>query len=506
MQNKKHKILYQGDLANFSLGQTTSHAGWSWLLLVSLPKRRFVDEVQRLPNSRRHTIQKRFKAKHQDCRPIWHLVALWLRKSAESGGVLHVIEKEKWVVSQRWIGGNKFSLLENGEQFFPRVFKTIAEAQHQVLLETFILYEDKVGKALHAALLAAARRGVQIDVTVDAFGSPHLSDEFIVALTEVGVRMHVFNPAPRLFRRINYFRRLHRKLVVVDGMHAFVGGINFSADHLADYGPEAKQDYAVEVEGPVVSHIHRFMQTAIAEGKPERRWFRQRLAPAVLESLPVAGNADATFVWRDNGRHKNDIERQYRLAIRLARRRVVIANAYFFPGYTFLRDLRKAARRGVEVSLILQGNPDMPIVQTAAAMLYHHLLRGGVRIYEYCERPLHSKVALVDDEWATVGSSNLDPFSLSLNLEANVMIRDHEFTRALSNNLQELMANSCKKVEARDLNEFTAWRKLRSFVLFHLLRRYPAWAGLLPAHAPRLATLAPATPAHGEGLDKATCP
>jgi cardiolipin synthase len=401
-------------------------------------------------------------------------------------------------VSQPWIGGNHFTLLENGEQYFPRVFEVIAAAQREVLLETFILSEDKVGRQLHAALLAAARRGAQIDVTVDAFGSPNLSDDFISELSRAGVRLHVFNPAPRPFRRINYFRRMHRKLVVVDGRHAFVGGINFSADHLTDYGPAAKQDYSVEAEGPIVAHIRRFMHAAIAQGRPAARWFHRRY-PDEPEPPSAAGSAHALFVWRDNERHKNDIERQYRLAIRLARRRVVIANAYFFPGYTFLRDLRNAARRGVDVSLILQGNPDMPIVQTAAAMLYHHLFHGGVRIYEYIERPLHGKVALVDDEWATIGSSNLDPLSLSLNLEANVMVYDRGFNRQLGDKLQCLVERGCRKIEAGDLNEPSAWRKLRSFFLFHVLRRYPAWAGLLPAHAPKLAPLQPALPADGAG-------
>jgi cardiolipin synthase len=395
-------------------------------------------------------------------------------------------------VSLSWIGGNKFSLLENGEHFFPRVFESIAAARQEVLIETFILYEDKVGKALHAALLAAASQGAQIDITIDGFGSPALSEEFVSTLTAAGVRLHVFDPAPRPFLRVNYFRRLHRKLVVVDGKRAFAGGINYSADHLADFGPEAKQDYAVEMEGPIVAHIHAFMLAALVQGKARRRWFWRRQVPPAVAALPAAGHADAVFVWRDNGEHRNDIERQYRLAIRLARRRVVIANAYFFPGYAFLRDLRKAARRGVEVSLILQGKPDMPIVQTAAAMLYRHLLRGGVRIYEYCERPLHGKVALVDDEWSTVGSSNLDPFSLALNLEANVMIRDRDFNSQLNGALERLMATSCKQVKAEDLQEPSAWTKLRSFVLFHLLRRYPAWAGRLPAHAPKLTSLPPA--------------
>jgi cardiolipin synthase len=406
-------------------------------------------------------------------------------------------------VRRHWIGGNKFTLLENGEEFFPRVFEMIAAAQREVLLETFILYEDKVGKGLHAALLAAARRGAQIDMTIDGFGSPNLSEEFISALTSAGVRVHVFDPAPKLLGwRPNLFRRMHRKLVVVDGTHAFVGGINYSADHLADFGPEAKQDYAVEIEGPIVAHIHSFAHSNIAGGRPGRRWFHRLPARPAPESLPVAGDAEAMFVWRDNHRHTKDVERQYRLGIRLARRRLVIANAYFFPGYFFLKDLRQAARRGVEVSLILQGKPDMPIVRMAASMLYYDLLRAGVRIYEYRDRPLHGKVALVDDEWATVGSSNLDPLSLSLNLEANVIIRDRGFNRQLSDALERLMAYSCARIEAKDLKESSAWRRVRGFFVFHFLRRYPAWAGWLPAHAPRLKSLRPSSIV--KGADRVT--
>lgn len=400
----------------------------------------------------------------------------------------------------RWVSGNRFWLLENGEAFFPRVFDSIAAAEREVLIETFILFEDKVGLALHAALLKAAARGVQIDITVDGFGSPDLSAQFIGALAQAGVRLHVFDPAPRLWGwRTNAFRRLHRKIVVVDGLRAFVGGINYSADHLADYGPQAKQDYSVEIEGPLVAVIHDFARQALEAGQPHDAprslggHLRQRLTDRALtlarnwRALPApVGSAAAIFVTRDNAQHSTDIERHYRIALRAARQRVVIANAYFFPGYRLLQDMRKAARRGVQVQLILQGAPDMAIVKTAAGMLYHHLLSAGVQIFEYTERPLHGKVALFDNELATVGSSNLDPLSLSLNLEANVIIKDRDFNQDLSVRLAHLIARSCKQIRAEDLDEPSWWRVLRSFFVFHLLSHYPAWAGWLPAHAPRI--------------------
>ena len=399
----------------------------------------------------------------------------------------------------RWTSGNTFKLLENGEAFFPAVFACIAAAEREVVLETFILFEDKVGLALRAVLIQAAARGVRVNMTIDGFGSPDLSSNFIGGLTEAGVRVHVFDPAPRLWGvRTNIFRRLHRKLVVVDGKRAFVGGINYSADHLADYGPMGKQDYAVEVHGPIVDQIHAFVLAALAAGQGDAgdtltgrlrqhvarqaRRFATELRPV---QPPVSGGA-AAFVTRDNRLHTTDIEHHYRLAIRAAQRRVVIANAYFFPGYRLLKEMRRAARRGVDVQLILQGEPDMAIVKTAASMLYHYLLTAGVQIFEYCDRPLHGKVAVVDDEWSTVGSSNLDPLSLSLNLEANVVIRDRAFNHALFGRLNHLVQNSCKQIRVTDLTEPGWWRGLRSFFLFHLLSRYPAWAGWLPAHAPRI--------------------
>ncbi|RSZ38196.1 MULTISPECIES: cardiolipin synthase ClsB [unclassified Variovorax] len=393
-----------------------------------------------------------------------------------------------------WIGGNRIGLLENGEEFFPRVFDAIRQARREAIVETFILFEDKVGLQLHAAMCEAARRGVKVDLMVDGFGSPDLSREFIEGLTSAGVKVRVFDPGRRFMgQRLNVFRRMHRKIVVIDGERAFVGGINYSADHVLDFGPMAKQDYAVELAGPIVGEIHQFVLRSIAMGGLGGKgagWFRRRLrqAPQADEKAQPAGTADAMFVTRDNRRHTNDIEQQYRAAIRAARERIVIANAYFFPGYRLIKELRRAARRGVDVRLILQGEPDMPIVKTAASMLYHHLLHAGVRIYEYCERPLHGKVALMDDRWSTVGSSNLDPLSLSLNLEANVVVRDTAFNNLLWERMDRLMQHSCKQVEAADLaSEWSGWRLVRSFFVFHILRWYPALLGRLPRHVPRLA-------------------
>lgn len=397
-------------------------------------------------------------------------------------------------MNSHWVPGNRITLLENGEGYYPRVFERIAAAEKEVLLETFILFDDKVGRQLHEALLKAAQRGAKVHVLVDGWGSPDLPASFTQPLVEAGVQLRAFEPAQRVLgARVNLLRRMHHKIVVVDGQHAFVGGINYSIDHLAEFGPLAKQDYAVEIEGPLVGQIQAFCRANLEAPEPSRRqWlqrWRDRLSRKGEGVLPRDG-AVAAFVTRDNHEHRSDIERHYRAAIRNARERIVIANAYFFPGYRFLRDLRRASRRGVQVDLLLQGRPDMLWVKRASELLYQHLMRAGVRIHEYNERPLHGKIAVVDDQWATVGSSNLDPTSLSLNLEANVVVRDEVFARHVRERIDDLLQTCCQRVELPTPSKLqSAWIAVRSMVVFHALRRFPDWTRQTSRREPRVVPL-----------------
>jgi cardiolipin synthase len=408
-------------------------------------------------------------------------------------------------VNSHWVPGNRITLLENGEEYFPRVFDAIAAAEHEVLLETFILFDDRVGRELQQALLRAADGGADVHVLVDGWGSPDLPPSFTQPLLDAGVKLRSFEPAQRLFGvRINMLRRMHRKLVVVDGRRAFVGGINYSVDHLGDFGPLAKQDYAVEIDGPLVGQIQAFCRASLDAPQPTRGLWLQRWRTNLDHedaygandgmdacAASASGGARAAFVTRDNHVNRTDIERHYRAAVRSARQRVLIANAYFFPGYRLLKDLRAAARRGVQVDLILQGWPDQPWVQKATQLLYGNLMRAGVRVYEYGERPLHAKVAVVDDRWATVGSSNLDPTSLSLNLEANVVVRDEPFSRHLREKIELLMQQRCERVRLPTPGPLrSAWIALRSLIVFHAIRHFSTWARWTPERAPRVVSLA----------------
>lgn len=386
----------------------------------------------------------------------------------------------------RWHNGNRVQLLTDGDEFFPQLYAAMEKAQHEIFLETFILSDDKVGRELHSQLIAAAHREVRVAVTVDGFGSPGLEGEFLDQLVAAGVTFQVFNPGLNLFGvRTNLFRRMHRKIVVIDGFLAYVGGINFIEDQLSDFGPEAKRDYSAEIEGPVVHDIRTFFI---------KTNHRHHLAPPPFvfkkRQQQEPGKARILFVDRDNRRSRNNIERQYHLAIRNAKHRLIIANAYFFPGYKLLWRLRQAAQRGVRVELILQGSPDIGIARWASRQLYNYLLTGGIKIHEYCERQLHAKVAVADDDWSTIGSSNLDPLSLSLNLEANVIIIDQEFNQALRNSLESMIQEHCRTMNFDEGQRSHWWSGFTSTVAFHFIRHFPHWAGRLPAQTITLKKIA----------------
>ncbi len=215
-------------------------------------------------------------------------------------------------------------------------------------------------QALCHALIDAAKRGVHVDITVDGFGSGKLPASFVQALTDAGVNLHVYDPRGSVLGfQTNLFRRLHRKFTLIDCAVGYIGGINFSMEHVREHGPKSKQDYAVRVTGPVVDEMHGFCRKQVgAINTPERRPWLRRLRWYRPNPLKPARDAQAALVWRDNADHDQSIEQWYYQGISEAKREIIIANAYFFPGYRFLRALRLAAEGGVRVCLILQGEPD----------------------------------------------------------------------------------------------------------------------------------------------------
>ena len=350
------------------------------------------------------------------------------------------------------VAGNQLMLLQNGAEFFPQLCADIDAAQHSIHLETYIFAADETGRMIAAALQRAAARGVVVRVLLDGFGSAELPQHWVDELRIAGIEVQWFRRevSPFTLRRSRKRRlfRLHRNLAVMDGEVAFVGGINFINDISEhDNFSSPRLDYAVRVQGALAGEIHAAMR---------RLWgvvswanFRKRgkeIRRLVLEKEEHAAAPEITFLLRDNLRHRRDIERAYLKAITSAQREIIIANAYFLPGRAFRRALKQAARRGVRVVLLLQGKVEYRLQHYATHALYDQLLVAGVEIYEYQASYMHAKVAVVDGKWATVGSSNIDPFSLLLAREANLAIRDAGFAGELRASLLAAIHNDAVRI------------------------------------------------------------
>jgi cardiolipin synthase len=360
----------------------------------------------------------------------------------------------------RQIAGNELMLLKNGAAFFPQLCADIDAAKQSVQLETYIFADDATGRMVGAALQRAAARGVNVRVLLDGFGSAELPSSFVDELREAGVEVQWFRReiSPFTLRRdrMRRLRRLHRKLAVMDGEVAFVGGINIINDIPAELEMDAPRlDYTVRVRGELAGEVQAAMQ---------RLWemvswvaFRKRIKAGGWRLRRHKANPDAAvrLVLRDNVRHRRDIERAYLKAIAGARREVIIANAYFLPGRLFRRALMQAARRGVRVVLLLQGKVEYRLQHYATLALYERLIGAGVEIHEYQPSFLHAKVAVVDGEWATVGSFNIDPFSLLLAREANLVVRDAGFAGVLRGNLLNAVEHDAQRVRLEERSLFS---------------------------------------------------
>ncbi|MCL4800758.1 MAG: cardiolipin synthase ClsB [Burkholderiales bacterium] len=369
-----------------------------------------------------------------------------------------------------FVDGNRLTLLRSGAEYFPALEREIGGAEREIYLETYIFAEDDAGHRIGTALVAAVARGVRANVVVDGFGSRRLLGGLREALAAGGVRLLEFRPDiyPWNFGR-RRLRRMHRKLAVIDGRVAFVGGINVIDDmHTPGHTPP-RFDYAVRVEGPVLRAIHEqaeHLWNVVAWANLRQEWTVTRRAEPAAESR---GFQRAAFVVRDNFRHRSDIEDAYLEAIERAEEEIVIANAYFFPGRRFRRALTGAARRGVRVVLLLQGRVEYVLLHYASRALYGALLEDGIEIQEY-RRFLHAKVAVIDGEWATVGSSNIDPFSLLLGREANLVVSDRRFAQELRESLYRAMEEGAEAVEPQRWRRQPLFRRVKIWIAYGIAR------------------------------------
>ncbi|HNQ04155.1 MAG TPA: cardiolipin synthase ClsB [Thiobacillaceae bacterium] len=378
--------------------------------------------------------------------------------------------------------GNRLTLLQDGAAYFPALMTAIDQAQHQVHLESYIFRADGVGRAVAHCLMEAARRGVATRLLLDGFGARSLPRDLARELRNAGVDLLIFRPdrwqlrMPLRHHR-HRLRRMHRKLALVDARVAFVGGINIIDDLDEGRLTHPRRDYAVRIEGPVVADVYASARRLWRLVKWSHFGLRRGEYAGLKPVLDAVGDQQARFVARDNLRDRRAIEAAYLRAIRAARQEIVLANAYFLPGFRFRHALVEAARRGVRVVLILQGYTDHPLYRAAGQALYRYFLENKVEIYEYGISELHAKVAVVDGVWATVGSSNLDPFSMLLAREANVVVYDRAFAQELRHSLESLLCQDGQCLQRLNWEHIPWHERLGAWLAYGVVRGAMGLAG-----------------------------
>lgn len=366
------------------------------------------------------------------------------------------------------VGEHRLSLLRDGEQAYPSMLEAIASARSHICLETYIFRADRTGRRFARALAERARAGVEVNVIVDAWGSP-LPGGFVRRLQRAGVRILHYNPVRLSWRALRtrfarFFPRNHRKVLVVDNRVGFTGGLNIADDYASERdGGQGWRDTHLRIEGPAVAELlYIFRRTWEKEGGPpldESRYRNEARRP----------DPKVRVLASDIRRGRRMTKDAFLQAMRQARERIWITSAYFLPTRKMLKALCGAAQRGVDVRVIVAGTTDVIPARYAAQSYYPRLLKSGVRVYEWVGTVLHAKTALVDRDWATVGSSNLDALSLRKNLEVNAFVEDRAFNEVLARLFEEDLEN-CVEIEWRWFRYRPLLDRLLSFVLGRLQR------------------------------------
>ena len=366
---------------------------------------------------------------------------------------------------------NELALLHRGAEFFPALVRACEQAHAEIFLETYIFALDETGHHVKAALRRAAARGVTVHVLVDWVGTGHAATNALKEeLEAAGVRFACFNP---WFRK--GIARTHRKIVVIDRRLAFLGGLNINDDMLSDDGsrlplPAARWDFAVSVSGPLVEVIQAEAVSLWARQQPQtlRRRFENLRRLYSERVQPLHQVEQAALVVRDNLRNRNTIQRALLQALGHAHHTAWLVTPYFAPGRKLRKALIHAAQRGVKVNLLI-GVGQFRMQDAVAQSFYPRLLRAGVKIVEYRRTQLHAKVAVIDDQWATIGSSNFDGLSLFVNHEANIIVRDQAF----SQDLREYIAQGVSEgvvVSADEVAKFSWGRRVGNRLAYLLYK------------------------------------
>lgn len=360
--------------------------------------------------------------------------------------------------------GHRLTLHRDGAEAYPRMLQAIRDARESVLLETYTFAQDATGRGFADALAERSKAGIDVRVLYDAFGSRATDHGFFGELRAQGVKVVAFHPLARWFAGFPFRSRNHRKLLVVDGRVAFVGGLNIAREYASRAeGGLGWRDTQVEIEGPSALELqHMFLELW-------RRGGRSDPQLPTHESAAESDGARVLVVSSQRLRDRWEIARHYRHAIENARHRIWIASAYFLPSLRFSKRLRAARQRGVDVRLLVPGRTDFGPVLYAVQRLFTSYLLAGIRIFEWPGPMMHAKTMVVDGTWSTVGSYNIDHLSVVHNYELIAVVSDPNFGRRMEAMFEEDIARS--REITRNAWRNRGWGRRISENLFYQFRR-----------------------------------
>ncbi len=348
--------------------------------------------------------------------------------------------------AQGLASGNHIDYYHDGPPAFAAMLAAIRRAEHHVHLQTFIFQPDETGAEFLAALTERAKQGVEVRLLYDAVGSYRLRDRDLAGLRAAGGRCSVFLPISLLRRSVQINLRNHRKLLIVDGHTGFTGGLNVGREYLGE-SPRFGywRDTHLRVQGPAVADLQRVFaedwdfaagETLIFDDDPR--------TCAYLRTGAADGPYPVQVIDSGPDRDLKSIREMYHAAILKARRRVWIASPYFVPDAGLRDALRLAGYQGIDVRFLGQHRPDKAIPQYAARYYWTEVLAAGVKVYQYTRGMMHAKVVLVDDDWASVGTANLDNRSMYLNFEVNCLIYSQQAVAELAAQFERDLATAIR--------------------------------------------------------------
>jgi cardiolipin synthase A/B len=368
----------------------------------------------------------------------------------------------KRATSSSYTYSDHVQLIKGGQEFFQILKSKIDEAEKSIYLQFYIYDEDETGRSVAHSLIAAAKRNVNVYILLDRYASNNLSSGFIQELKELGIHFHWFTS---FFKNKHFYigRRLHHKVIVIDSAKSFVCGLNISNRYNDVNGNAAWLDWAAYIEGATSLHLEQICKKRIQDHSPAK--IKDTASSADKEGYVV------NVCVNDWVSRKSEITTSYLKAIHASTTSIHIMSPYFLPGHQFRSALKRAAKRGVRVQVILAGISDIPFGKYAERYMYEWLLKNDIQVYEYQPSILHGKIATSDGEWSSVGSYNVNNLSAYASIELNLEIKNKSFAQNVQSKLDEIINNDCKKITKQIYNhETNTWRRFVYGSMYNFIR------------------------------------